>query len=368
MKYKKKYEVNIPIMFIIGVILLLWVISHFADGVSIIKNLTHIYSENVELSELKEGNYISVDRVRVLGEIDKEDSSYIAHEMVEVNPLENRYYMVNINDKDNKYVSMVINQKQFLELNDGYVNDDGYIKKSREYDIFNSSFDFKVVKADYLHKQNVYDARIDMDNYEKRPVADLYDKIALVPISFGNEKKEIIAVLVVFVCAVLSIIVSKPWKMITVEYVPQLEYNYVYKKQTDEKDERVISEEMRSLKLDIGYYERQYSAIKDKVKKNMVSFGLIVLIFIMIKQIVYDGYTQLMIINLGILNIIPYISFIKLLVNIANLLLNRDTQISRSAMSAFNKAPAMTEINMRKVRLAKCDRILQERWNSINNS
>lgn len=220
MKIKKEIKINIPIMFVLGIIFLICGIILLVDGVTIRKNLKNIHGGNVELSTLKEGEYIRVDKVKTLGGIQSGMTNFCIHGYCYIGLLEYNYYMININDKDNNYISVMIVQNQFGDLNE-YTDKEGYITLSEKYDIFNDSFDFKVVKADNRHQYNVKEAKNIINLYIDKEEVQLYSKVALVPVNFENERKVLVQSQCVLLTAFILIFASKPWKILQINYIQE---------------------------------------------------------------------------------------------------------------------------------------------------
>lgn len=362
MKYKEKYELNIPVFFIVGVVFLIWGVMLLGDAVTIRKNLKNIYDENVDVSKLEVGNYISVDKVKVLGGIVNGMESYSVWGYILIEPYEYRYYAVKFVEDDNRYLSLMIKQNQFCELDDN-VDENGYMSlsdRSDRYDVFRSSYDFKVVEVDEGHMENIRDGNEYIDTLLQKDDIAIYSGVAFVPVSYERERKVLVWACSVLLCALIFIIASKPWKLIEKKYIPEYEFNLVYKEENDENDIKFITELARDLRLDIQYYEKAYDKIKTKVKKNGKSFLVSLVIFFIIKERVFDGNLDEMMFSLGILIFIPVLLLIKLLINMIILWVNQDTHPSRSIMSIFNKLPIMSMLHARQEKLDKCDRVIRE--------
>lgn len=362
MKYKEKYELNIPAFFIVGVVFLIWGVMLLGDAVTIRKNLKNIYDENVDVSKLEVGNYISVDKVKVLGGIVNGMESYSVWGYILIEPYEYRYYAVKFVEDDNRYLSLMIKQNQFCELDDN-VDENGYMSlsdRSDRYDVFRSSYDFKVVEVDEGHMDNIRDGNEYIDTLLQKDDIAIYSGVALVPVNYERERKVLVWACSVLLCALIFIIASKPWKLIEKKYIPEYEFNLVYKEENDENDIKFITELARDLRLDIQRYEKAYDKIKTKVKKNGKSFLVSLVIFFIIKERVFDGNLDEMMFSLGILIFIPVLLLIKLLINMIILWVNQDTHPSRSIMSIFNKLPVMSMVHARQEKLDKCDRVIRE--------
>lgn len=362
MKYKEKYELNIPVFFVVGVVFLIWGVMLLGDAVTIRKNLKNIYDENVDVSKLEVGNYISVDKVKVLGGIVNGMESYSVWGYILIEPYEYRYYAVKFVEDDNRYLSLMIKQNQFCELDDN-VDENGYMSlsdRSDRYDVFRSSYDFKVVEVDEGHMDNIRDGNEYIDTLLQKDDIAIYSGVALVPVNYERERKVLVWACSVLLCALIFIIASKPWKLIEKKYIPEYEFNLVYKEENDENDIKFITELARDLRLDIQCYEKAYDKIKTKVKKNGKSFLVSLVIFFIIKERVFDGNLDEMMFSLGILIFIPVLLLIKLLINMIILWINQDTHPSRSIMSIFNKLPIMSMVHARQEKLDKCDRVIRE--------
>ena len=359
MKYKEKYELNIPVFFIVGVVFLIWGVILLGDAVTIRKNLKNIYDENVDVSKLEVGNYISVDKVKVLGGIVNGMESYSVWGYMLIEPYEYRYYAVKFVEDDNRYLSLMIKQNQFCELDDN-VDENGYMSLSDRYDVFRSSYDFKVVEVDEGHMDNIRHGNEYIDTLLQKDDIAIYSGVAFVPVNYERERKVLVWACSVLLCALIFIIASKPWKLIEKKYIPEYEFNLVYKEENDENDIKFITELARDLRLDIQCYEKAYDKIKTKVKKNGESFLVSLVIFFIIKERVFNGNLDEMMFSLGILIFIPVLLLIKLLINMIILWVNQDTHPSRSIMSIFNKLPIMSMLHARQEKLDKCDRVIRE--------
>lgn len=363
MKYKSKYEVDIPIMFVVGVIFLIWGFLLLGDAVSIRKNLKNIYDENVDVTKLKEGNYITVDEVKVLGGIIKSSGRYTTWGVELFNLTTNNYYAINFNGNEEQYMSLLIKQGVFGDLNE-HSDDNGFITLSDKYDVFNTSFDLKVVKMDGNHQDCLSRAReyLDFDSKEIGIIVedsdniDFYDEIALVPVSYDKEREVLVWAFSILFCAALLILASKPWKFVEKIYVPIREFNLIYKEETDESDITLIAELARTLRMDIKYYESDYNAIKKKIRRNIIALALSLIIYLLVKYALRIQYIEFMLPFF----VLPIVLSVKLVIGVLKLLLNKDTRFTKSIMSAFGKEPIMSILNDRNEKLLKCDEVIKE--------
>lgn len=368
MKYKKKIYMNIPVFLVIGVIFLIWGITLLNEGIMNRTNLRHIKTGDIDVTKLREGEYISADSVKAWGGMTEEFPSYCLHAYDYIDYTSHNYYMVRLNDKkgnENKsdkmkpYISLQITENVFFDLMDN-IDDDGYLQLSERYDVFNSSFDFKVVKADEHHLYNIEKAKEKIPEYLNMEEVDFFDGIALIPVNFESERKVLVNAMFILFAALVFIIASKPWKIINVKYILQKEITLSYKENADHHDEMVISEEIRKIRLDIKCLEDCYNKIKNNVKKNAISFGISVFVFIVLKELFFDGNLALMMFNLGIVRVIPVVFLIKFFISGVILLLNMDTKLGKSIMSIFNKEPLMSNVSEQQIKLFQCEKIINE--------
>lgn len=369
MKSKKIYEVNISIMLIVGIVLLIWGITLLEQGITIRNNLKHIHRGDVDVARLKEGSYITADRVNVLGARDKESGSYMVYGYVYANPMIHEYYMVNLDGKNQQYFSLKIDENQFFELGVGdIVDENGYMGLSDRYDVFHTSYDFKVVEADGVHLYSIQNAKEYIKEYQEEADVILYDRIALVPVNYEKEKKELYGALSVLICAVMFIVASKPWKMVEVREVHEREFKLVRENidMNSERDMLAISELIRSLRLEIRSYTLDYDHIRGKVKKNALLFGSAMLLFVLMKEMLFQGSLELMMWNLSIFTMTPVVFLIKLLIYMVILILNQDTYFARSVMSMFNTEPFMSAIHERQAKLEQLNHLIREEGHQDN--
>ena len=358
---KKKIELNISVLFVLGIILLVFGMNLFFDGIIIRQNLRNVHTDEIELSKLKEGEYLSVDKIRVFGGRMEGSSSFVVHAYVNISAIVYDYYIINLHEDDSQSISLMISERQFGELDD-YVNEEGVLVPSDNwggrYNIFTKSLDFKVVEADGEHIMNMQHAKEFADGLEDGKEIEFCSDIALVPVNFRDEEMVLTKAWYVLAAAVLLIIASKPWKMVEVRYIQQAKWNLVYRERPDDDDIRVVSSVARSLRIEIDTLRRQFDKMKNKMKKNGVTFAISVLIFILLLYMMYEGDIGYMSYDLGVLMIIPFALLLKLLVSVWIYFMNQDTYLTRNIMHFVRKEPIGTVMNDRQVKLNQGDAIL----------
>ena len=366
MKNKKRIEVNISTFLVIGVLFLIWGISFLTDAITKRDNLEKIHKGDIELSDLKEGEYVSVDKVHALGGVLEGMTSYCVTGYTFIEGLTYNYYLVNLNENNNEYISLMILDNQFDELNEN-IDENGYLSLSDKYDVFNSSFDFKVVETDSKHMSNIRNAEDIVPQYiNQNEEVQFCKRVALVPVNFEKERHRLVEAICILFCAFVLILASKPWKVIEIKEIPVKEFNLVYNDERNENDMFVISELARTLRMDIDYYNADLRKLKKNVRNGGIAFLISILIFDIIKESIFDGNLMLMTFALGILSFIPVALLIKFIKHIIILFLNRDTMFCKSVMSIFNREPVMAIIHDRQAKLFRCEAVMNENLNKEN--
>lgn len=329
---------------IVGLVLL-------SEALTIRKNLKNIYDENVDIYNLKEGNYVTINNsVKTLGYWHKDFNKYITG-MQDITGLikSKTYFAINYNGK---YVSVVFETLPNKNI-DIETDDNGYILFSDNNEIFKESLDFKVVKINSEHLDSVSSIKEQVkwgnngtDITEYNNEIDFYDKIALEVIDYDKEREVLIWALSMLFCAVILIIASKPWNIIEEKYNPIREFNIVYNEKITENDVDVAAELARSLRLDVLRYEADYRELKKNIRNNAIA-------------VVISGLIAYGVRYIGVLYLLTIILSLKLIVSIVVLIFNNDTYFTRNFMKAIGKESIKSAIKDRECKIAKCDKVIQ---------
>ena len=355
MEVKKKYQINIRIFLVVGVFFLIWGIVLLSDALTIRKNLKNIYDENVDISKLKEGNYVTVDNVKVLGGWHRLMNSYVPSMSVMLTfTREHNFCAINFGTDHNKYMCLEIEERlgKDIELK---IDDNGYILLEDNEEVFRDSFDFKVVKMDSGHKGFVNGEKSKLRSAANGGVIEIenskdisfYDGIALKVIDYDKEREVLIWALSILFCAVVLIIASKPWNIVEEKYEPVREFNIVYNDKTDENDVAFAAELARTLRLDVLRYEDDYRELKKNIRNNVIA-------------VVVSGLIAYGIRYIGALYLLTIILFIKLIGSIVILIFNNDTYFTRNFMKVIGRESIKSVINDRERKIAKCDKVISD--------
>lgn len=355
MEAKKRYEVNIRIFLVVGIFFLIWGLVLLSDALTIRKNLKNIYDENVNISKLKEGNYVTVDNVNALGHIPEYMDRYVpAMSVMFYLHKANNYFVINFNNNEDEYISTVYETLPSKEV-DIKTDDVGNILLSDNDEIFKGSFDFKVVKMNSEHLDNIYSVKdrikqttegedILLENFNE---IGFYDGIALKVIDYDKEREVLIWALSILFCAVVLIIASKPWSIIEEKYEPIRKFNIVYNDKPDENDVAFAAELARSLRLDVLRYEDDYRELKKNIRNNIIA-------------VVVSGILTYGIRYVGELYLLTIILAIKLIVSIVILIFNNDTYFTRNFMKLIGRTAIKSAIKDREIKIAKCDKVISD--------
>lgn len=344
MRYK--YEVDIPIMFIVGMVFTIWGLFLCVRGIENRQNLKDIHGEEVNIMHVKEGEYIAVDRFELLGSERNGIFSPVA--MVYISPADNYYYLIKLNPDTNDYISILFEPEyRFIEE---------YIRQSENICDFNikpiewdkdEPFEFaaKVVKIDENHESVIQDAKERGESIVGE--WSVNKRMALVAVDLKEERMVLIWGLSVLAAGLIFLVGAKPWKMVSKrELPPEREFNLVYKEEVDHNDMRFLEETARELRMAVRYYEDDYKKMKKKVIKNLLAFIVSILAFNWIK--------------ISITLLLLCIFCLKWLFSVCVLVFNMDTAFSASCLSAFHKEPVKRILCDKKEKLEKCDRIIRE--------
>ena len=355
METKKRYEINIRIFFVVGMFFLIWGLVLLSDALTIRKNLKNIYDENADISKLEEGNYITVDNVKALGHIPKYMNRYVpAMSVMFYLQKAKNYFVINFNNNEDEYVSMVYETLPNKEV-DIKTDDLGNILLSDNDEIFKGSFDFKVVKMDSEHLDNIYSVKDRIkqntkgEDIQPKDINEVgfYDGIALKLIDYDKEREVLIWALSILFCAVVLIIASKPWNIIEEKYEPIRKFNIVYNDKPNENDVAFAAELARSLRLDILRYEDDYRELKKNIRNNII-------------VVVVSGLVAYGIRYVAALYLLTIILFIKLTGSIVILIFNNDTYFTRNFMKVIGRESIKSAIKDREIKIAKCDKVISD--------
>ena len=130
-----------------------------------------------------------------------------------------------------------------------------------------SSFDLNAIlegKYIFLSDYNVYGANDKFSNGVFSPACHVF-----------ITTKENLYYVAEIVAAILLIVGSRPWKIIQkIEMPLQKSFQYIYEKEYDDRDLRIIGEEAHGLRVNIRCLEQQYSIIRKAAFRNSI-WGLI---------------------------------------------------------------------------------------------
>lgn len=351
---KKKYKINIGVFLVVGAFFLIVGLVLLSESLTIRKNLKNIYDENVDISKLKEGDYVTINNsVKTLGYWHNDLNKYITG-MYDVAGLVNSktYFAINYNGNNDKYVSVVFETRSNKNI-DIETDDNGYILFLNDNEIFKESLDFKVVKINSEHRESMSSIKEQLkwgnkgtDITEDNNEIDFYDEIALEVIDYDKEREVLVWALSLLFCGVILIIASKPWSIVEEKYEPIREFNIVYNEKITENDIAVAAELARSLRLDVLRYEADYRELKKNIRNNVIA-------------VVMSGLIAYGIRYIGVLYLLTIILLLKLIVSIVILIFNNDTYFTRNFMKAIGREAIKSAIKDRECKIAKCDEVIR---------
>lgn len=355
MEVKKRYEINIRIFLVVGVFFLIWGIVLLTDALTIRKNLKNIYDENTDISKLKEGNYITVDKVKLLGFKHKDFNSYNNCMYIDMKfHKADNYFAINYNGNEDEYISVLFESTVNKGGEHIETDDNGFVVLEENEEIFNDSLDFKVVKvnSEHLYAMDSNMNQLKWGNkgtnlLEEDNEIGFYDGIALKVIDYDKEREVLVWAISILLCAVILIIASKPWSIIEEKYEPVREFNIVYNDKPDENDIAVAAELARTLRLDVLRYEDAYRGLKKNIRNNVIA-------------VVASGLVAYGIRYIGALYLLTIILCIKLIVSIIKLIFNNDTYFTRNFMKVFGREAIKSVIKDRERKIAKCDKVISD--------
>ena len=130
-----------------------------------------------------------------------------------------------------------------------------------------------------------------------------------------------------------------------IEMPLQKSFQYIYEKEYDDRDLRVIGEEARILRADIKCLERQYSILRKSAVRNSI-WGLIFIIVCFLNTVPFEIY------------ILCFIVIIKMIFGLLRLFLNSDLKYSRRIMHLFQRVPVKEDIRLDREKLERCEVLL----------
>lgn len=341
-KIKYKYLIYIPALFIIGCVLLLWGISMTSEGFGNRKNLKKTLNESsFDLNAILEGKYIFLSDYNVYGANDKFGNGVFSPAChVFITTKENLYYVAEIDNGRETFAISVQSILPFgLQEKDPFeagIDNTGH----SEYRVTG-----KIEKTDEIALELTEQVakEHDLNKILNHTVITDY-KIVLTDVE--EEKELMIKGLWILFAAILLIVGSRPWKIIQkIEMPLQKSFQYIYEKEYDDRDLRIISEEAHGLRVNIRCLEQQYSIIRKAAFRNSI-WGLI-FTFVWFSA---PAYIEIY--------ILCFIFIIKMLFGWIRLFLNSDLKYSRRIMHMFQRVPIKEDIRREQEKLERCDAIL----------
>lgn len=339
---KYKYLISIPALFVIGCVLLIWGVSLTSEGFVNRKNLKETLNESsFDLNAILEGKYIFLSDYNVYGANDKLGNGVFSPAChVFISSKENIYYVAEINNGREKFaISVQSILPSGLQEKDPFgaaIDNTGH----SEYRITG-----KLEKTDEtaLELTGQVAKEHDLNKILNHTVITDY-KIVITDVE--EEKELMIKGLWVLFAAILLIAGSRPWKMIQkIEMPLQKSFQYIYEKEYDDRDLRVIGEEARILRADIKCLERQYSILRKSAVRNSI-WGLIFIIVCFLNTVPFEIY------------ILCFIVIIKMIFGLLRLILNSDLKYSRRIMHLFQRVPVKEDIRLDREKLERCEALL----------
>lgn len=341
-KIKYKYLISIPALFVIGCALLIWGVSMTSEGFENRKNLKKTLNESsFDLNAILEGKYIFLSDYNVYGANDKFGNGVFSPAChVFITTKENLYYVAEIDNGRETFAISVQSILPFgLEEKDPFgaaIDNTGH----SEYRVTG-----KIEKTDEtaLELTEQVAKEHDLNKILNHTVITDY-KIVITDVE--EEKELMIKGLWILFAAILLIVGSRPWKIIQKIEMPLLKsFQYIYEKEFDDRDLRIIGEEARVLRVNIRCLEKQYSIIWKTALRNSI-WGLIFTFVYFSAPAYFEIY------------ILCFIFILKMLLGWIRLFLNSDLKYSRGIMHLFHRVPIKEDIRREEEKLERCDALL----------
>lgn len=338
-------------MLILGIVFTIWGLVLCKTGIENRSHLKHIYDENVDVMHLKQGEYVSITEMQLLGEI-REDKFYI----FESGWGGTWYFCVNINAKTHDYIGIEGTNKRFGKHIDslGLWNS----KRLRDGTIAKDPIEFiaKVVK---MNEDNQYSHDFIMSHAKSKwiQISDakwqVNNHFFLQQVNVKEEQAVLWAGICVLLAGILLIYGSNPKTIIEKQEIvyQEREYNLLFKDKevVDERDVRYLQEVAKELRVEVQWYKNRYQRLQQEVKYSAIACGISLLVAGMIPILVAP-------------QLLAILYFFYTLFNLLLLKLNADSQFAANCLSAFSREPLLRVLNDRKAKLEKCEAILKENF------
>ncbi|MCI8669634.1 MAG: hypothetical protein HFI34_08965 [Lachnospiraceae bacterium] len=338
-KIKYKYLIYIPALFIIGCFLFIWGISMTSEGYENRKNLKRILHEDTfDLNKISERKYISLSDYNVYGIYNNGRFFPSCYDFITTK--ENLYYVAEIYNGKEAFAIPVQSVMPFgLEGKDPFqagIDNTGH----SEYKVTG-----KIEKTDETALE-LTEQVAEEHGLNKLLNHTVVTEYKIVIVDVNEEKDRMRKGLWILFAAVLLIAGSRPWKMIQKIEIPlQKSFQYIYEKEYDDRDLRVIGEEARILRANIKCLERQYSAMRKAVVRNSI-WGLIFMFVCFLHPVAFEIY------------ILCMLFITKMIFGWLRLFLNKDLKYSRWIMHLFQRVPVKENIRLEQEKLERCDALL----------